>query len=176
MSRLKPAPVLETARLRLRQHQPANHAALHAILSDPVTMQFWPAPFTPEQTQGWIERQVASYAARGYGRWAVERAADGTLIGDVGLALAQVNGRDEIDVGYIIHHPFWRQGYALEAARAALEFARAQPGITRVVANMAHDHHGSRRVAERLGMRYEGEFANARNRGIRTLLFAIELG
>ena len=80
MSRLKPAPVLETTRLRLRQHQPANHAALHAILSDPVTMQFWPAPFTPEQTQGWIERQVASYAARGYGRWAVERAADGALI------------------------------------------------------------------------------------------------
>ena len=175
MSRLKPAPVLETARLRLRQYQPADYAALHAILADPVTMQFWPAPFTPEQTQAWLGRQIAGYAARGYGHWAVERTVDSSaLIGDVGLMLAQVNGRDEVDLGYIIHNPYWRQGYALEAARAALDFARAQPAISRVVANMAHDHYASRRVAEKLGMAFEGDFLNARNRGIRTLLYSCE--
>ena len=167
--------VIETPRLALREYQPADHAALHAILSDPLTMKFWPAPFTPEQTEAWIARQIASYAAHGYGRWAAIDRASGAQIGDVGLMKAQVNGRDEIDLGYIIHHPYWRQGYALEAARAVLDFARARPSITRVVANMAHDHHGSRRVAEKLGMAFEGEFVNARNRNIRTLLFALEI-
>ncbi|MBS1967213.1 MAG: GNAT family N-acetyltransferase [Chloroflexi bacterium SZAS-1] len=166
---------IETARLLLREYQPGDHAALHTLLSDPVTMQFWPAPFTPAQTEAWIERQLASYAAHGFGRWAVCKRETGVHIGDVGLMRTQVNGRDEIDLGYIIHAPFWRQGYALEAARAALTFARAHPAIARVVANMPHNHHGSRRVAEALGMGYAGDFINARNRHTRTLLYVIEV-
>ena len=167
--------VIETPRLTLREYQPGDHAALHTILSDATTMQFWPAPFSPAQTEAWIARQIASYAAHGFGHWAVLSRASGALLGDAGLMRSEVNGRDEIDLGYIFHHPHWRQGYALEAARAALDFARVQPGITRVVANMAHDHHRSRRVAEKLGLRYEGDYINTRNPNFRTLLYAIDL-
>jgi RimJ/RimL family protein N-acetyltransferase len=167
---------IETPRLRLREYMPEDMMALHIILSDPITMQFWPAPFTPEATAAWIERQIRGYAERGYGRWAVLEKASGEQIGDVGLLYTSVNGRDEVDLGYIIHYPYWRQGYAYEAAAACLAYAGAQLPITRVVANMAHDNLGSKRVAEKLGMRYQGEFINPRNRNIRTLLYAIELG
>ncbi len=166
---------IETPRLQLREYVPDDTMALHLIVSDPITMQFWPAPFTPEATSTWIERQIRSYAERGYGRWAVIAKETGEQIGDVGFLYTSVNGRDEVDLGYIIHYPFWQQGYAYEAASACLAHARAHLPITRVVANMAHDNLGSKRVAEKLGMRYEREFINPRNRNIRTLLYSIDL-
>lgn len=166
---------IETPRLRLREYQLDDIMALHVILSDPITMQFWPAPFTPEATTSWIERQMRGYRERGYGRLAVIAKDTGEQIGDVGLAYSSVNGRDEVDLGYIIHCPYWRQGFALEAAAACLEYAQAHLPISRVVANMAHDNLASKAVAERLGMRYEGEFLNPRNRNIRTLLYTAEL-
>jgi|SRR5581483_3193119 len=166
---------IETPRLRLREYVPEDTMALHLILSDPITMQFWPAPFTPEATNAWIERQIRTYAERGYGRWAVIAKDTDEQIGDVGFLYTSVNSRDEVDLGYIIHYPFWQRGYAYEAASACLEHARAYLPITRVVANMAHDNLGSKRVAEKLGMRYEGEFLNPRNRNIRTLLYSIDL-
>ena len=58
--------ITETPRLQLREYQADDVMALHVILSDPITMQFWPAPFTPEATSRWIERQMSSYAERGY--------------------------------------------------------------------------------------------------------------
>lgn len=167
--------ITETPRLQLREYQPDDLMGLHVILSDAITMQFWPAPFTPEATRNWIERQIRSYAERGYGRWAVISKESGEQIGDAGFLFANINGRDEVDLGYIIHYPYWRQGFAIEAASACLAYARAHLPIGRVVANMPHDHLASKRVAERLGMSYAGEFVNTRNRNIRTLLFTIEL-
>jgi len=167
--------IAETPRLQLREYQADDLMALHVILSDAITMQFWPAPFTPEATTNWIERQIRSYVERGYGRWGVISKESGDQIGDAGLMYAHINGRDEVDLGYIIHYPHWRQGFAVEAAAACLAYARAHLPIDRVVANMPHDHLASQRVAERLGMNYTGEFLNPRNRNIRTLLYTIDL-
>jgi len=167
--------ITETPRLLLREYQTDDLMPLHVILSDAITMQVWPAPFTPEATRNWIERQIRSYAERGYGRWAIIAKESGEQIGDAGFIDANVNGRDEVDLGYIIHYPYWRQGFAIEAASACLAYARAQLSIDRVVANMPHDHLASKRVAERLGMIYAREFVNTRNRNIRTLLYTIEL-
>jgi [ribosomal protein S5]-alanine N-acetyltransferase len=167
--------IAETPRLQLREYQTDDLMGLHVILSDAITMQFWPAPFTPEATTHWIERQMRSYAECGYGRWAVLSRESGEQIGDAGFIDANVNGRAEVDLGYIIHYPYWRQGFALEAANACLAYARAHLPINRVVANMPHDHLASKRVAERLGMSYAGDFLNPRNRNIRTLLYTIDL-
>lgn len=167
--------ITETPALLLREYEADDVMSLHVILSDAITMQFWPAPFTPEATTNWIERQMRSYAERGYGRWAVISKETGEQIGDVGFMDTNINGPNEVDLGYIIHYPYWRQGFAVEAAAACLAYAREHLPIDRVIANMAHDHLASRRVAERLGMSYAGEFINPRNRNIRTLLYTIEL-
>jgi len=165
------AVIIETPRLRLREYEPDDLMALHVIVSDPITMQFWPAPFTPEATAAWLDRQFKLYAERGYGRWAVIEPESGEQIGDVGLLYTSVNGRDEVDLGYIIHYPYWQQGFGAEAAGACLAYAGERLGLRRVVANMAHDNLGSKRVAEKIGMQFEREFINARNRNIRTLLY-----
>lgn len=166
------AVIIETPRLLLREYVPDDMMALHVILSDPITMQFWPAPFTPEASAAWLERQIKMYAERGYGHWAVLARDTGEQIGDVGLMYISVDGRDEVDLGYIIHYPYWQQGYGAEAAGACLEHGRSALGLRRVVANMAHDNLGSKRVAEKIGMQFEREFNNPRNRNIRTLLYS----
>jgi RimJ/RimL family protein N-acetyltransferase len=168
------APVLETDRLRLRHWAASDEDALFAILSDPNTMRFWERPLDREQTRGWIARSVASYEENGFGRWAVERRDDDTLVGDAGLLTLVVNGRSETDLGYIIHHPFWRQGYAAEIADAVVRYAFGVLGTVRLVASMADDHMGSRRVAEKIGMSLETTFRNPRNRDLPTLVFALE--
>jgi RimJ/RimL family protein N-acetyltransferase len=77
------------------------------------------------------------------------------------------------DLGYILHHRHWGSGHATEAARDAMEDAFTRLGMEELHANMAHDHHASRRVAERIGMRRVGEFINARNRDIPTFIYTI---
>ncbi|MNC52650.1 hypothetical protein D3C75_1020070 [compost metagenome] len=77
--------VIETARLNIRKYTEEDTAALFAILSDPITMAFWPAPFSSRQTEEWIERNIQSYITQGFGRWAVELKDTGRLIGDAGI-------------------------------------------------------------------------------------------
>jgi ribosomal-protein-alanine N-acetyltransferase len=166
--------VFETERLRVRHWTPEDESTLLPIVSDPVTMRFWERPFDREQTRAWLERSIAGYEENGFGRWAVERRDDGALLGDAGLLPMEVDGRPEIDLGYIVHHPFWRQGFAVEVATGIVRHAFRTLEVDRLVANMAEDHAGSRAVAEKIGMRLESTFLNPRNRNLPTLILAIE--
>ena len=165
---------IETERLILGRYKEDDLERLHGILSDPVTMSYWPAPFTLEQTKKWIELSMESNRELGFGRWPVFLKSTGQFIGDCGLKIAEINGRQENDLGYIIHHPYWRQGYGLEAARACKLYALEELKFDRLCANMAYDNMASMHVAEKLGMHRECEFYNTRNRGILTYLYSLE--
>ena len=165
--------MIETERLLLRKFSTDDVEALLPILSDPTTMRFWPKPFAFEDVENWIARSLQSYEEHGFGKYAVVLKASGTLIGDCGILRLPVQGEPVNDLGYIIHHPFWRQGYATEAARAVKDYAFDVLKLDVLHANMAWDHDGSRRVAENVGMQKVREYVNERNRNIRTLLYAI---
>jgi len=171
---MKNVPLIETQRLLIKPYVGTELAALFGILSDPETMAFWPAPFTEEQASNWLERNMASYGERGFGRCGVYLKKDGTMIGDCGLMRSEIDGTPENDLGYIIHASHWGKGYGYEAAKGCLEFAAGPLRMTRVCANMPWNHSGSERVAAKLGMTLEKQFSNARNRGILTYLYSIE--
>ncbi|CQR54606.1 GNAT family N-acetyltransferase [Paenibacillus riograndensis] len=164
--------VIETARLNIRKYTDEDTAALSAILSDPLTMAFWPAPFTSRQTEEWIERNIQSYLTQGFGRWAVELKETGRLIGDAGIIKLELNGRVENDLGYIIHSDYWRQGYAYEAAKSILNYAIQELGLDRICINMPADHVASEGVAIKLGLKKETEYRNRRNRDKLTCLYS----
>jgi len=121
-------------------------------------------------TERWLRRAMTSYETNGFGRWAVLLRGTKEQIGDAGLMRTEVNGKTEIDLGYIIHADHWRKGYGFEAAEASLQYG-ARIGEKRMVANMAFNNIRSQHVAERLGMKKELEFENPKNRGIRTFLY-----
>ncbi|KWX73258.1 GCN5 family acetyltransferase [Paenibacillus jilunlii] len=164
--------VIETPRLNIRKYTEEDTAALFAILSDPITMAFWPAPFSSRQTEEWIERNIQSYITQGFGRWAVELKDTGRLIGDAGIMKSELNGSVENDLGYIIHSNYWRQGYAYEAAKSILSYALQELGLARICINMPADHAASEGVAIKLGLNKETEYRNRRNRDILTCLYS----
>jgi RimJ/RimL family protein N-acetyltransferase len=96
------------------------------------------------------------YAARGYGLWGVVRRDDDALIGRCGLLSSTIDGRPEVELSYLLDPAFRGNGFATEAARAVLAFASAVLGLERVVAVIQPANAPSRRVAERLGMTYQG--------------------
>jgi RimJ/RimL family protein N-acetyltransferase len=165
--------MIETENLILRDYTGDDLEELFVILSDPLTMSYWPSPLTREEARGWIDRSINSYREFGVGRYAVVLKQGRNLIGDCGILKAKIAGEAVNDLGYIIHHPYWRKGYAGEAARAVIDLAFNKVNLDVIHANMPVDHDASRRVAERIGMRRVDEFINERNRGMRTLLYAI---
>ena len=164
---------VETERLRLREYEPGDFHVLAELLSDPTTMAHWPAPLDETAARAWHERALDDYAMPPYGRLAVELKT-GEYIGDAGIVRSVVDGNDENDLGYIIHHGYWRHRYGLETARALLGYGHRM-GLVRVVANMASDNKPSVKVAERLGLRLERVFRNPRNRNLESRLYVSTL-
>lgn len=164
--------VIETPRLVLRHFEASDLHELHRMLADPITMKFWPAPFTLEQSKNWLERHLRNYRESGLGRYAVISKESQTFVGDCGIVQAELNGKPENDLGYIIARDHWGHGYATEAAEACLHYGINQQNLQRVCANMPFDHIASRRVAEHIGMQRELEYHNPRNSNILTYLYA----
>jgi len=164
--------ILETKRLLLRQQTRADIESLHLIFADPVTMGFWPSPFTLETTKNWIARNIHSYSQLGFGRWAIILKETQDLIGDCGILLQEIDGVAEYDLGYIIHHPYWQQGYGTEAVGACKQYGLEILQLPRLVANMPINHFGSVRVAQKIGMTREKTFNNPKNRHIPTYVYA----
>jgi RimJ/RimL family protein N-acetyltransferase len=112
--------ILETARLTLRELEADDADDLAEVLSDPVAMRYYPAPFDRDRVAAWIAWAQASYREHGFGMWAVIRREDGRFLGDCGPILQPVEGRLIPEIGYHIVPSEQGRGYATEAARASL--------------------------------------------------------
>jgi RimJ/RimL family protein N-acetyltransferase len=126
-----------------------------ALLSDPEVMRFYPKRYSREEARGWIERQLWRYEEHGHGLWLILDRATGEPVGQVGLLIQKVDERDEPEIGYLIHRPFWRRGYATEAGLATREYAFRELGLPYVISLIRPGNLPSRGVARKLGMRPE---------------------
>src|SRR5687767_2096263 len=116
-------PALETDRLLLRRFTLEDVDVLLEIFSDPETMRYYSATKTREETVKWIEWSLQSYDEHGFALWAVIRKDTGQFVGQCGLILQRdVDGKDEVEIGYSFLRRQWNQGFATEAARACRDF------------------------------------------------------
>lgn len=144
--------VIETPRLQLREMTPADRPALCRILQDSEVMYAYNGPFSDEEVDEWLERQLARYRQYGYGLWAVVLKATGEMIGQCGLTLQQWNGREMLEAGYLFQHSHWHQGYATEAARACMDYAFGTLNSPLVCSIIRDNNLPSQQVALRNGM------------------------
>ncbi len=144
--------MLQTLRLTLREFVPEDLDALAAILSDPETMRYYPAPFGHAAVADWITRNRARYVNDGYGLWAMILNSTGELTGDCGLVRQRVDDMDEIEIGYHVRRDLWGRGYASEAAQACRDCGFAKLGVDRLISLIRPENRASRRVAEKNGM------------------------
>jgi RimJ/RimL family protein N-acetyltransferase len=147
--------VLETARLRLREFAESDVDALLAVLGDPVAMQYYPTPFNRKEVEEWIERNRDRYKREGYGLWAMLLRETNEVIGDCGCFLRDIDGRNDIEIGYHVRRDLWGNSYAPEAAQACMQYAFTQLGVDRVISLIRPENMQSIRVAEKNGLTRE---------------------
>jgi RimJ/RimL family protein N-acetyltransferase len=162
--------VIETPRLILREFRPGDVNALALILSDAETMRFYPAPYDRAGVEEWIARNRRRYAEHGHGLWAMILKSSGELVGDCGLTVQDVDGANEIEIGYHVRHDLWGRGLATEAARACRDLGFARLPVERLISLIRPENLQSRRVAEKNGMTVWKELSW---RGLPHLVYAI---
>lgn len=149
--------VSSTQRLRLREFTLQDAAFVIELLNEPDWLRFIgdKGVRTLDDARCYLrEGPLASYASNGFGLWAVERRADGELLGMCGLIRRPT--LEHVDVGFAFLARHRGQGYATEAARAALQHGFAVLGLARIDAITTPDNSASQRVLERVGLRREG--------------------
>ncbi len=144
---------IETARLRLRVFTDQDLEDLYLIRSDPDVMRFITgAPSTREEVSARISKHRDGWHENEFGQWAITGIDDPALMGWCGLGF--LDHTPEIEVGYGLARRYWGQGIATEAAAASLRYGFEFLNLERIVAVAFPQNTGSRRVMEKLGMRY----------------------
>jgi RimJ/RimL family protein N-acetyltransferase len=150
-------PDVTTARLQLsRWDADAHGPALAALNALPDTVRFLNegVPYTPAESAAQSERFAAHWSMHGFGLWAATILATGETIGFAGLShpLWFPAHAHEVEVGWRLHPAHWHNGYATEAARAALTAAHVHLGLAHVIAVIDPANTASIAVATRLGL------------------------
>ncbi|HEV3364313.1 MAG TPA: GNAT family N-acetyltransferase [Acidimicrobiia bacterium] len=148
---------MRTERLLLRRWRDDDLAPFAALNADANVMACFPALLTREQSDALAASIEAHFDDGGFGLWAVEVCGRVPFIGFVGLNRVPFAAHftPAVEVGWRLARPQWGNGYATEAARAALSFGFAQLGLTEIVSFAAEVNQRSRAVMERLGMEHD---------------------
>jgi len=146
-----------TPRLRIRPFRPGDEGPMMDVYGDAEVMRYIPGGPLPDESavRAIMDEQLVAHAARGYAYYAVELVAGGSVVGDAGFGLFEPTG--DVEVGYTFARRAWGHGYATEAAAACLAAGLAGLDVPRIIAVADVENVASHRVAERIGMRRDGE-------------------
>jgi len=149
-------PTIRTERLVLRPFQLSDAprvrelAGAREVAENTLSI---PHPYPDGAAEAWISEHESAFRVGETAAFAITLA-DDTLVGAVGLKLEEDSGIAEL--GYWIGVPYWRNGYATEAAVALLEYGFEALALKRIWARAFVRNPASSRVLQKLGMRHEG--------------------
>jgi RimJ/RimL family protein N-acetyltransferase len=106
-------------------------------------------------TARYLERNLAHWEAHGFGLWMLRDREAGTVVGRAVLRHLDVEGTDEVEVGYGFLPEHWGRGLATEVACACVEIGRTRLGFPSLVAVTDPGHVASQRVMRKAGLEYE---------------------
>jgi len=115
-------------------------------------MRYYPAPFDRAGVEEWIKRNRRRYQRDGHGLWAMVLKSSGEMIGDCGLVRQQIDGVQEVEIGYHVRRDLWGQGLASEAACACRDYGFSHLPVDRLISLIRPENLSSRRVAVKNGM------------------------
>lgn len=145
--------ILSTDRLTLRKMTTADVTNLLEIFSDLVAMKYYPSTKDERETLEWIKWTHKNYEEYGVGLWIVEEKETSQFLGQCGIVPQEVDGKIEMEIGYLFVRRFWGNGYATEAALACKNYGFQNLKLSRLVSLPVVNNIPSTKVAERIGMR-----------------------
>ncbi len=146
--------MLVTERLMLRPWWDDDWERMAAINADPAVMRFVGGVHDRAESDRHMARMLVKTMQDGFGPWAVEAPRIAPLIGRVGARRVEdgLPCAPCVELVWRIGRAWQGQGFATEAARAAVSELFEVHGVTELVAVTAVDNGASRRVMEKLGM------------------------
>ena len=159
-----PPLLLHTQRLTLRAVQRQDAELLFNLYGcDPDNCRYMSFKSTGQikDIADFIE-QVVRYregfaSTAGY-VWVIEKKDSNSPIGSCGIG---PKNHYTLEGGYILNSRFWGHGYASEAWKCLVDWAKEQPGVYRVEAHHHVDNTASGRVMKNAGMSFEGVLRRA---------------
>jgi [ribosomal protein S5]-alanine N-acetyltransferase len=162
--------ILETSRLILRAFAADDLDRIAELMANKDFMRFSMGPMTHEQTQRFLDKVIAWDRDGLPSQFAMIVRSSGALAGYCGFFHQEVDGVNEIEIGYRLQRDFWNRGLTTEAARAVRNHGFRDLKLERVISLIHPDNQASRRIAEKNGMILERETTF---KGFPTFVFTI---
>jgi len=152
-------PSIKTQRLIIRRHVPQDFEPMRSFFSDEEATRLLvmtPEQKTEEAIHALLDDVIGSYdSGEPIFAMAIVEKEGGRFVGSCGMAPEDLDPR-EIQIFYVILPEFQGRGFASEAAAGLVERAFSKLGVDRLFASMAAENVASVKVAEKLGMTFEG--------------------
>lgn len=153
----------ESERLLYRPIEISDAEALFELDSNPNVHQYLGnQPLTSiDQVLGYINSLQNQYINNGIGRFAAVLKETNEVIGWAGIKFITEPENNHVnfyDLGYRLQEKHWRKGYALEAAKAWLDYGFNQMNISTMYASAHVDNVGSNTILQRIGMQQTSQF------------------
>jgi [ribosomal protein S5]-alanine N-acetyltransferase len=159
---------VETNRLVGERLREKHFEVLRALDTDPDVMATLGGLRSENETWENLRSGLEHWEREGFGTWVFRDGASEEVVGTATLRRVQIEGRDEVEVGYRVAAAWWGRGIATEMAAALVGLARERLGIEEIVAFTLPHNLASRRVMEKTGFRYDRDIEWA---GLRHVLY-----
>jgi ribosomal-protein-alanine N-acetyltransferase len=150
-----------TARLRAERLTDAHLPELRRMDQDARFMAHLGGVRNAEGTAAYLRWNLEHWAEHGFGLWMLRDLETGMMVGRAVVRHLDVEGVDEVEVGYGFVPQVWGRGLATEVALACVSLGRERLGLGTLVAVTRPDHVASQRVMVKAGLVYEREFLHA---------------
>jgi RimJ/RimL family protein N-acetyltransferase len=159
-----------TARLRAERVTAAHWLDLRRMDENEQFMALFGGVRDKAGTVAYLEMNVKHWADHGFGMWMLRDASTSAVIGRAILRHLDVEGVDEVEVGYGFMPEHWGRGLATEVANACVRIGREELLVPSLVAITTPANVASQRVMAKAGLAYERDIVHA---GIPHRLFRI---
>lgn len=150
----------ESKRLKFRLLEPSDFETWLKLFEGKNVAGFLGMAHIPtarEQCQFWFDLQKKRYENDLGGMNVLVEKSSGKLVGQCGLLVQELNGKEVIEIGYSVLPEFWGKGFAPEAAQKCRDFA-FENGFAESLISIIHlDNSNSEKVALKNGMKNTGQ-------------------
>lgn len=152
---------LETARLKAYLPIMDFLDEYVAMFADKEFIACYGVAYDRTQVQQRSLADIEHWERHGFGMWMWRDKFSGDYVGRAGLRRMEIDGVNEIELGYAIKKEYWGQGLAREMGHAAIEFGFNNLQLQDLICFTLFDNAQSLSVMKKLGFIYEKDFLYA---------------
>ena len=152
---------IKTQRLRGEKICESHWQYWLEIGSNPTVMAILGSVWNLEKAKQKMQFNCQEWERHGHGQWIFFLQDTEEFIGRGGIRKVTVDGKEEVELGYVLMPDFWGQGLAVEIGKKALAIAFERFNYPSVVAYTLVDNYKSQRVMQKIGFAYEKNLIHA---------------